>query len=183
MRKLSILVLIMAAVLLGGCGEKIKPGTEKVERVRVSGITTETIRPSEVDEYYSTSGTVRAKTVSTVASRLMGTVTSVRVREGERVAEGSLLLTIDDSDVAQKLRGAEEGYREARKALEAADENRKLMDITYGRYKQLYDGKALSGQEFDQIQTQKRIAVIDYERAKAAAGRAEAGLNEAKVYG
>ncbi|MDA8241263.1 MAG: efflux RND transporter periplasmic adaptor subunit [Nitrospiraceae bacterium] len=182
MRKMSVFILIVAAILIGGCKEKIKPGTEKVERPRVSGIRTEAITPSVVDEYYETSGTVKAKTVSSVASRVMGTVTSIRVREGDRVAAGHLLLTIDDSDVAQRLKGAREGYREAQKALEAADENRILVGITYGRYKKMYDDKALTGQEFDQIKTQKRVADIDYERAKAAVGRAEAGVNEVKVY-
>ncbi len=181
MRK-SILILIVAAVFLGGCKEKIKPGTEKVERPRVAGIRVEAVVPSAVDEYYETSGTVRAKTVSVVASRVMGTVTSVRVKEGDRVAEGRLLLTIDNSDVAQKLRGAEEGCREAQKALEAADENRRLAGITFGRYKKMYDDKALTGQEFDQIKPQKRVAEIDYERAKAALSRAEAGVNEVRVY-
>jgi RND family efflux transporter MFP subunit len=182
MRKLGVFIVIVSAALAGGCGEKIKPGTAKVERVRVSGITTETVVPSEVDEYYDTSGTVRAKTISIVASRVMGTVTSLRVKEGDSVAEGGLLLTVDDSDMVQKVKGAQGGYREARKALEAADENRKLVDITYQRYKKLYDDKALSGQEFDQVRTQKRVADIDYERAKAALSRAEAGVNEAKVY-
>src|SRR5512135_1950348 len=94
MRKMSVFILIVAAVFLGGCKDKIKPGTEKVERPRVSGIRAEAVTPSVVDEYYETSGTVKAKTVSSVASRVMGTVTSIRVREGDRVAAGHILLTI-----------------------------------------------------------------------------------------
>jgi len=39
----------------------------------------------------------------------MGKVTSVLVREGQRVSKGEALLTIDDSDFAQKVRGAEAG--------------------------------------------------------------------------
>ncbi len=182
MRRGVVLFFIIAVGLVSGCKEKIQPGTVKVERTRVSGIQTETIAPAEVGEYYDTSGTVRAGTISLVASRVMGTVTSVHVKEGDRVAAGALLLKIDDSDLVQKLKGAQDGYHEARKALEAADENRKLVDITFRRYKKLYDEKALSGQEFDQAQTQKRVADIDYERARAAVDRAEAGVNEVKVY-
>jgi RND family efflux transporter MFP subunit len=84
--------------------------------------------------------------------------------------------------MVQKLKGAQDAYREARKGVEAADENRKLQEITYRRYKKLYEEKALTGQEFDQLKTQKRVAEIEYERAKAALSRAEAGVNEAKVY-
>lgn len=182
MRKIGLIILLITSVLSYSCKEKIEPGTGKVERTQISGIMIETIRPSQVDEYYETSGTIKAKTVNTVASRVMGTITSIKVKEGDRVVAGQVLLTVDDSDVLQKVQGAREGYREAEKALEAANENRKMVDITYQRYKKLYADKALSGQEFDQMEAQKNVADIDYERAKAAVGRAEAGLNEAKVF-
>ncbi len=182
MKKIALIILLMTSVLSYSCKEKIEPGTGKVERTQISGIVIEAVRPSQVDEYYETSGTVKAKTTSAVASRVMGTVTSIKVKEGDRVSAGQVLLTVDDSDILQKVQGAREGYREAEKALEAAHENRKMVDITYQRYKKLYTDKALSGQEFDQIETQKKVADIDYERAKAAVSRAEAGMNEVKVF-
>jgi RND family efflux transporter MFP subunit len=135
-----------------------------------------------VDEYYETSGTVSARTISTVAGRMMGTVTSIKVKEGDRVSAGQLLLTIDDSDVAQKVKAAREGCNEAEKGLEAARENRNLMTVTFQRYSKLYDGKALSGQELDQIGTKKKVADIDFEKAQAVVARAKAGLKEAEVY-
>ena len=138
--------------------------------------------PSQVDEYYDTSGTVAAKTISVVASRVMGSVTSIQAKEGDRVNAGRVLLTIDDSDVTQRVKAANEGYKEAEKGLEAAKENRNLADITDQRYKKLFDEKALTGQELDQIETQQRVAEIDYQRAQSSVERARAGLNEAKVY-
>ncbi len=182
MKKIGLTILLLTSVLSYSCKDKIGPGTGKVDRPQISGIAVETVQPSSVDEYYETSGTVKAKTVSAVASRIMGTVTAVKVKEGDKVAAGQILLTVDDRDILQKVEGAKEGHREAEKALEAADENRKMVDITYQRYKRLYDDKALTGQEFDQIKTQKNVADIDYERARAAVKRAEAGLKEAKVF-
>lgn len=173
---------VLALFVIAGCREKVAPGVKELKREQVTGITVESVVPSMTDEYYETSGTVKAKTVSMISAKLMGSITSVKVNEGDRVRAGQLLLTIDDSDVAQKLTGANEGYAEARKALEAADENRKLRDITYQRYKKLYDEKAMSRQELDQLETQKKVAELDYERAQAAVRRVEAGLNEAKVY-
>ncbi len=174
--------IIVISLLLTGCGEKVKPGTREVKREPVTGITVRKVTPSQVDRFFETSGTVTAKTVSAVASRAMGTVTSLRVKEGDRVSAGQLLLTVDDSDVRQKVKAATEGYNEAVKGLEAAGQSRNLSDITYQRYKKLYDEKALSGQELDQIETQKKVADIDYQRAEAAVARAKAGLNEARVY-
>ena len=179
---LTYLVLFSLLILPAGCGEKVKPGVAEVKREQISGLTVSVVGPSTVDEFYETSGTVRAKTVSVAASRMMGAVTSIKVKEGDRVKAGQALLTIDDSDVAQKVKAAAEGYREAEKAVEAAGENKKLNDITYQRYRKLFDEKALSGQELDRIETQQRVAGLDYERAQAALKRAEAGVSEAKVY-
>lgn len=162
------IVLAAYSLLLAGCKEKVKPGTAEVKRQGVSGIMVTEVLPSRVDEYYETSGTVKAKTTSVVASRVMGTVTSLKVREGDRVNAGQVLMTLDDRDVAQKVMAGE-------KAVEAAKQNQSLMDITYQRYKRLHDEKALTQQDMDQIDTQKKVADIEYERAKA-------GLAEAKVY-
>ncbi len=171
-RFIIFFILFCAALvvlpLLGGCTGKIKPGTAQVKRQAVTGVEISEALPSQTEEYYETTGTVRPVTSSVVASRIMGTVTSLKVREGDRVRKGQLLMTLDDRDVEQKVKAAE-------KAVEAADQQRELMDVTYGRYKKLYDGKAVSRQEIDQIETQKKVAESEYERAGA-------GLAEAKVY-
>ncbi len=184
LNKLSMVpVVVLAFVLfLGGCGKKVKPGVSEVKRERITGVKVETIRPTEVDKYYETSGTVIARAVSVVSSRIMGTITSLKVKDGDRVRAGQLLLTIDDRDIREKVEAAGEGYEEAKKALDAARENRALVDVTYRRYKNLYDEKALSGQELDQIETRKKVADIDLERAEAGVRRAGAMLREAEVY-
>lgn len=155
-----LLIIVMTGGVPAGCGDKVKPGAHEVKREQVTGIIPEVLKTSEVDEYFETTGTVRAKNISIIASRMMGTVTSLRVKEGDRVGAGQLLVAIDDSDVAQRVKAAEKG-------LEGAKQHQYLSDITYQRYKKLYDEKALAGQELDQIETQKKVADIEYERAKA----------------
>lgn len=184
LKKMSLAPIVAVAfvLVLSGCGKKVKPGVSEVKRERISGVKVETIMPTEVNRYYETSGTVIAKSVGVVSSRIMGTVTSLKVKDGEWVRAGQLLLTVDDRDIREKVKAAKEGYEEAKKALEAAKENRDLVDVTYRRYKNLYDEKALTGQELDQIRTKKKIADIDFERAQAGVRRAQAGLSEARVY-
>ncbi|RPI36896.1 MAG: efflux RND transporter periplasmic adaptor subunit [Nitrospiraceae bacterium] len=171
---LILLFILMTTGVLTGCKDKVTPGVREVKREQVTGVTLEVMKPAEVAEYYETSGTVRAKTISTVASRTMGTVTSVKVKEGDRVGSGQLLLTLDDSDVVQRVKAAEE-------ALEGAKQQQYLSDITYQRYKKLYDEKALAGQELDQIETQKKIADSEYERAKAMLAEARVSHSFAKI--
>jgi RND family efflux transporter MFP subunit len=163
-----ILFILITTGVLTACGDKVKPGVHEVNREEVAGVTLEVIMPAEVAEYFETTGTVKAKTSSVIASRMMGTVTSLRVKEGDRVGVGQILLTIDDRDVAQRVKAAEKG-------LEGAKQRQSLSAVTYERYKKLYDDKALAGQELDQIETQKKVSDIEYERAKAML--AEARIN------
>ena len=46
----------------------------------------------------------------------------------------------------------------------------------------MYEEKAISRQEMDQFETQKRVAGLEYERVQEMVNRAAAGLAEAKIY-
>lgn len=178
----ALLLLLAAALLLVGCGEKKAPDAAQVKRPLISGVSVATVAPAVVDEFYDAVGTVRAAKTSAVAGRIMGVVTSLAVKEGDAVEKGQLLLTIDDRDVVQKVRAAEAGHQEAVKALESGMQNRELVDITYRRYKKMYEEKAISRQEMDQFETQKMVAGLEYERGQEMVKRAAAGLAEANIY-
>jgi RND family efflux transporter MFP subunit len=160
----------------------VEPGIALVKRHAVSDVAVQEVIPSQVDEFYETAATVKAKTTSMIASRVMGTVTSMKVREGDRVNRGQILLSIDDRDTAEKVAAAEAGYGEALKALDAAKQNKSLADVTYQRYKNLVDEKVITQQELDQVETQKKVADIEYERVQEMVKRAQAGLSEAKIF-
>lgn len=161
-----LLLLLYCSATLIGCKDKVKPGTAEVKRQAVTGVAMTEIHPVQVDEYYETSGTVKAKIISVITSRIMGSVTSVKVKEGDRVHAGQVLMTIDDRDITQRVKAAE-------KAVEAAKQNKSLSDITYQRYKNLHDEKAISQQEIDQIETKKKVSDMEYERAKAMLAEAQ----------
>jgi RND family efflux transporter MFP subunit len=182
---MKILLPVVALTILlacAACKDKVKPGSTEVKREEVSGVTLSKISASTVDTFYETSGTVKARTVSVVASRTMGTVREIRVKEGDRVVAGDLLMLIDDRDTTQKVRAAEAGYREAQKALEAASQQKALAEVTWQRYGKLFDEKVISGQEMDQIETQKKVAFLEFERAGETVARARALFEEARVF-
>jgi len=161
-----IVILILSIGLLAAC--KGKSPEEAVKRPAVEGVKVIAVAPLVVDEVYETTGTVRSDRESQVASRAMGVVTSVLVKEGDTVKAGQLLLTIDDRDASQRVQAAN-------MALESAKQNKLLQETTWQRYKNLYEEKALSRQEMDQVETQKKVAQAEYERARAMA-------DEAKTY-
>jgi len=158
---------LAAIILLVGetTGCKGKAEKEAVQRPKISGVTVVPVSLSTVDEIYDVTGTVRSDRTSVVASRAMGVVTSLLVREGDTIKIGQVLLIIDDRDAAQRVRAAD-------MAVESAKQSKSLADITWQRYKNLYDEKALSRQEMDQFETQKKVAEAEHERAKAMAEEA-----------
>jgi RND family efflux transporter MFP subunit len=162
------LAALIFLAMLAGCSDKVGPGTAEVKRQTITGVTVTVVQPSKISDDYETAGTVRAKVTSNIASRVMGSVTAVHMRAGERVKAGQLLAAIDDRDAVQKVRAAEQAY-------EAARQSRSMADLTYQRYKKLHDEKALARQEIDQIETQKKVAEANYEQAKA-------GLEEARLW-
>jgi RND family efflux transporter MFP subunit len=174
-------VLGIILLLLISCKEKVRPGSVEVKREPVTGVTLAAVPLQEVESYYETTGTTKAKTTSVLASRTMGTVLSINVKEGDRVRSGQLLMVLDDRDAAQRVTAAESGYKEALKALDEAQQNRGLADITYKRYRNLYDEKVISQQEMDQVETQKKVADLGYERTAETVNRLQAQLEEARI--
>jgi RND family efflux transporter MFP subunit len=181
-RTFAIFIIIIITALIIGCGEKIKPGESTVQRQLVSGVTVEEIRPSETEVYYETSGTLRARNTALVSAKIMGEVMGIKVKPGDAVKKGDVLLTISAPDINAKADAAREAFKEAQRGADIAGENKGLMEKTFERYKKLYDEKALTGQEFDEVKAKKEVALLEYKRAQKALDRAEAGLQEADAF-
>lgn len=173
-----LLTLMLITILSTGCTRR----GEDVEHPIISGVQTETVSKKPVESFYTTSATVKSKTNSVVSAMIMGKVTSLAVQEGDEVKAGQLLLTIDARDLAQKAVGAGAGIKAAQMAANSAAQNAKMAERTYQRYKNLYDEKVITKQEFDQYTTQKNVAQLQYQQALAGVQQAQAGLGEVKVY-
>ncbi|MEK6758598.1 MAG: efflux RND transporter periplasmic adaptor subunit [Deltaproteobacteria bacterium] len=178
----ALLALMSASPMLSGCSED--PGKNKtaIERRPIAGVTLARVALVETDDYIEATGTIKAKTVSTLSSRTMGTVTAINFTEGAPVKAGRVLVTIESLDASEKVAGAEALQRESKKALEAAGENLGLMEATLARYKKLYEGKAISRHEFETIESRARTAKLEHERVSEAANRATSGTTEARVH-
>jgi RND family efflux transporter MFP subunit len=166
-----IILMIPFVLVITGCKDKKE---NSVDRPLILGVRVEPVAVSTVDDIYEVTGTVRSTLTSIVASRVMGTVTSIPVREGDYVQKGQLLLTIDDRDTAQRLQAAN-------MSVEAAKQNQALAEKTWQRYKKLHDEEVVSQQEMDRIDTQKKLADAEYNRVKAMADEAATHMSFTKV--
>lgn len=182
MKRLLLITILAAPLLLGGCSEKTGPGQAEVPRRTITGVETMAAALKTYPESIEATATIKAATIGAVSSKVMGTVTSVMVKEGKRVKKGQVLLTIDDSDMAQKAAGAEAGLKEAGFGLESARRQAELAEATYQRYAKLFEANAISRQEFENITLQRDSARLNLSGMEASVRRAKAGAEEARVY-
>ncbi|KWT82960.1 efflux RND transporter periplasmic adaptor subunit [Candidatus Magnetominusculus xianensis] len=174
--------ILISVIFTYGCGEKIKPGNKEIPRPTITAVKTAKITKSTINDIYEISGTVKAENVATLSSKIMGEIKSIAVKEGDTVKAGQTLLTIGAGEFANKSAQAQAGEAEAEAGLNMAKENKQLADTTYERFKKLYEDKAISRQEFDEVETKRKLAAISYSQASAAHQRARSALGEAHVF-
>ncbi|MFZ4629542.1 MAG: efflux RND transporter periplasmic adaptor subunit [Blastocatellia bacterium] len=182
MKKTGILLLALGLLAGGGasCGGEQGSGSGREEKPAVvSGVKTEEVVESKIEDRYEASGTVRSKTSSDLSAKVMGVVTAVRVREGERVRAGQVLVEIENQEARAALGKAQAGLREAQAGIQEVEQNaqaaqaarraaeagRELAQATLQRYQGLHERKSVSDQEFDEVKARARVAEAELERA------------------
>ena len=199
--KLAIIAALgLLALLQTACGKKPQAAAEKTPVV--TGVQVEKVAASSVEDFYDATGTVRAKNTTVLSSRIMGTVISLRVREGDRVNAGQVLIEIDNREAAAQLQKAQAGLRQAEQAVAEADQagnaalsakaaaeaNKRLAAATLARYQTLLDRKSVSPQEFDEVKARASVAEAEADRAgkmlemlAAKKRQAQAQIDQAKA--
>ncbi len=167
-RSAVIASLLMALVIavLPGCRGNSPEGAAKKPTV-ISGVALATVHEEIVPEEAEAVGTVRARNSAVIAARVSGTVTALHVREGDRVARGKLLLTIEAAETSAGAAGAKAGVEEAQRGVEEARARKRLADATFERYGKLFSEQAVTRQEFDGRQMEKDVAAEGLARAEA----------------
>jgi membrane fusion protein, multidrug efflux system len=160
-------------VALAGCGSR-EPRTAKADEGPAIAVRTIAVQKADWPAAYEATGTVRARTSVQITSRLMAYVREVRVRVGDHVRPGQVLVTLDARDLDARQRQAEAGRTESRSAaLEAenaiasARANLELAEATFKRMKDLYDKKSISDQEFDEASTRLKLARANLDMAQS----------------
>lgn len=185
MKRRVVIILFFAALFATnfGCGKGDEAVSSKAPGRVVPDVIVSKIAPSSIADFYEATGTVKAKTTTQVSANLMGRIVSFPVSEGDMVTKGQTLVEIDNRDSVAQLQKAQAGLREAEAALvetqdsisaanaavQTAEANKQLAEVTFGRYKELYERKSVSGQEYDNALSRLKMASSELDRAKAGA--------------
>lgn len=163
--------LIAASLLFASCSES---EDEKV---------TENYQPVSVQvgvpfKYASgqitVSGQVEAQETAIIGTRVMGFVSSIKVKPGETVRKGQLLMVIKSEDIAAKRAQAQAMIAEAEAAFEDA---RKDFD----RYTELHKQQSASTKEFENVTLRYNSVKAKLETAQQIKNETEAMLSYANL--
>ena len=175
-----------AALLAAACGGPARPAPEAAPtpiEVRTGRVG---MRP--VARTFTAGGVVRAQTTAQVTSRIVGEVREVRVRTGDRVRRGQIVVVLDDRDLAAHRAQADASLAAARSAAVSADAGRDAADaglvlakVHYGRIQQLRDRNSAIPAELDRATADLRIAEGTARSAAARSAEAAASVTAAEA--
>jgi len=164
--------LSISVVLLSSCGSE--PERHVLPAPAPVTITVAAVAAQEWPVTYEATGTVRARTTATVASKVMGYVREVNAQVGEHVRESQALVVLEARDLDANVRRAEAGRAEvesARPELEnataAAKANLDLAQSTFQRMQELAAKKSISNQEFDEASARLKAAQASYDMTRS----------------
>ena len=167
------LLALVIAWLAGMFVEKIQPSeTAELRRtiaVEDSGRIDEV--HEVVKEYLEEAvGTLRAATRTEIAARVMAPIKEVRVKAGDMVEAGDLLVALD-------RRGVESRLSQAQAALEAAVAARAQAEKDFERDSKLHEKAVVTRRQFEQAKTALDVARANVRQAEEAVSEAEINLS------
>jgi RND family efflux transporter MFP subunit len=153
-RYLIITFLVSAGIL--SCGDKTETVLEDVGPtvvVKVNNVSTES------NSFLTASGKIEAVQSANLSTRMMGYVTKVHVKVGEKVRKDQLLLSINNTELTAKSAQVHAGITEATVAYRNAEKD-------YTRFKNLFADNSASQKELDDSTAQFEMAKARLEAAK-----------------
>ena len=151
-----ITTLLLSAFLFLSCGKDRKEITENTPAipVKVSGNTIST-NPS----FVTASGKIEAENSANVSTRMMGYVTKVHVKVGQKVNAGQLLVSINNTDLQAKKAQVEASILQATAAFNNAKKD-------FERFTVLFNQQSASQKELDDMTSRYEMAKAGLEAAK-----------------
>jgi RND family efflux transporter MFP subunit len=121
-----------------------------------------------------TTGTTYPRAEAQVGPNASGIIDKIYVAEGARVRRGQVLARLDSRDAALRV-------EQARAALEAARVNLRATETEHNRTKMMFDEKAATQMQLDQLVARLDAAKVGVQQAQVALSMAQKALSDATV--
>jgi len=154
----QFLMMVGLAIVLQACSNEGEnpPVAQQAVQTQASLMT---LKSTDVDTHYVTSGTVTSDHRVSISSRISGYIRKLSVREGDHVKKRQVLVRIDPVNAKQTLVQAEADLADARADLK--------------RYESLYRDHAASKQQLDRVRLRYKVARSQVAQARNQLGYAE----------
>lgn len=170
MKKFIIPILTLSLSLLFSCGsDQNEVKTLVAIPVKVSGTVENMNSP-----FVTASGKIEAENSANVSTRMMGYVTKVHVKVGQKVGAGQLLVSINNSDLQAKKAQVDASILQA-----TAGYNNAKKD--YDRFVALFNQQSASQKELDDMTARFEMAKAGLEGAKQMRNEVMAQFNYANI--
>lgn len=152
----SVALFSLLTTFLFSCsGDK----TKDAKILPAVAATVKQVAGANSSKYVSASGKIEAENSANVSTRMMGYITSIKVKTGQKVSKGQLLATVNNTDLQAKRAQTEAGITQAAAAYNSAKKD-------YDRFVVLLGQKSASQKEMDNVATQFEMAKAGLEAAK-----------------
>jgi RND family efflux transporter MFP subunit len=155
-------------LLLSSCSSNDNKNNKTITDTAI--IVTVTTPVADIQQGLNVSGEVEAAESAIISTRVMGYITRMNVKVGDRVSKGQLLATISNQDILAKRAQTEAMITEADAAYKSAEKD-------YERFTSLYKQQSASAKELDNISLQYTSAKSRLESAKQMRNEVNATLS------
>jgi membrane fusion protein, multidrug efflux system len=154
-RKLVLVIPLILFFFLSGCG----PDTDTQEEVMVP-VRVYSVKPESLTRYIKLNGTITAGQDQILYSKVSERISRLYVKAGDRVNTGQNIAEQYNAILVQ-------GLDAARAGLNNAEAQYELVERDYDRMERLLKQRAISTQQFQQVETQRKAAQAALEAARA----------------
>ncbi|WP_420317844.1 efflux RND transporter periplasmic adaptor subunit [Ekhidna sp.] len=165
MTKITYISIIPAlAIFLTGCGSSEKHQVAEMKPISVEVGTVKSLGEAQTIQV---SGRLEAASSANISTRMMGNVSRVVAKSGDKVKKGDLLLVISSADLRAKKAQVQASITQAESGLENAKKD-------YERFQVLYEKGSASKKELENMTTRYEMARAGLEVAKQMENEVEA---------
>ena len=182
-----VIIGILAFRIVNRLNERQQEEVQKsqIKEEIIIPVRTALVEKGEVNSFLKVTGVVEANETVRVTSEIMGQAKEVKVKDGEEVNKGDILIALGDEQIKIQVAQAQatldsiqasydkiksgarpQEIKQAESALLQAKLNRDSVEENYLRMEKLFFEKAISEQQYEQAKNQYEIADVQYQSAQ-----------------
>lgn len=178
LRKNIIMIGLLGVMVLGLSGCNNSQATTIEETARAVEVMESKIAEESIAKNYI--GTVESKDLIKYSFKTAGKIEAIHVKEGESIAVGDPLASLDQEDLNFKLDGALAQMQGAEKSVKKAKDDLKYKNDLFNKMQSLYEDGSISKDKFDQVKLARDVSEATYNQALSQYSGAKSSYNQVK---